>query len=97
MHASIRPTMLPRRRALRITEYCSYIKQLRPYAFVKPIALRQPYSQTLSRILLVVLIRSRKNAKIRAIAPTIRTKMLKTLIAASSDPTDYFLSSRKID
>jgi len=80
-----------------MTAYCSYMKQLSPCALVRPMARRHPYSQTLSRIFEVVLISKRKNARVSAIAPTMRTKMLNTLMAESKEPIDCFLSSKKID
>lgn len=60
-------------------------------------ALRQPYSQTFSRMLLVVLISKRKKAKINAIAPTTSEKMLNTLSADVSASRETYFSSSTVD
>jgi hypothetical protein len=77
-----KPTNVPSRRELKIRVYCSYMKTLKPSALVRPILLRQPYSQTFSLMLVVVLTRSKKKDSVREMAPTTRTMMLKTVIAA---------------
>ena len=71
----INPTMVPRKRDERITLYYSYIKHLIPWLLVKPIALRQPYSQIFSLMFWVVDIKSKKKASIKAIAPTTATNI----------------------
>jgi hypothetical protein len=88
---------VPSRRALSTTVYCSYMKHRRPCAFVNPMALKQPYSQTFSRMLDVVLTRRRKKAKISAIAPTTSEKMLNRLNADVSASRDTCFSSRTVD
>jgi len=70
-----RPTTVPMVRDERIKEYCSYINILTPCAFVRPMALRQPYSQRLSLIFCVVETKSKKNARVNAIVPTKATNI----------------------
>lgn len=82
MHDSMRPTSVPRSRELRIKVYCSYIKHFMPCSLVRPMLLRQPYSQTFSLMLVVVLTNSKKKDRVNAIKPTTSTMTLKTVIAA---------------
>ncbi len=58
-----------------MTAYYSYRYSLRPSPFDNPIALKHPYSQMFSRIFCVVEIKSKKNARERAMAPIIPTKI----------------------
>ena len=81
---------------VKITMYCSYIKHLNPWPLVKPMALRQPYSQTFSLMLLVVLISRRKKARISDMTPMTITQMLKTSMAIVTASRASFLSSKMV-
>jgi len=94
--ATTKPTTDPKRSELIMTAYCSYMNVLIPCILLKPIALRHPYSQTFSRTFYVVEIRSKKNAKVKAITPI---KELNTLNNAKDLETDFkasFISNSKV-
>ena len=59
-------------------------------------ALRQPYSQTFSLMLLVVLISRRKKARISEMTPMTITQMLKTSMAIVTASRASFLSSKMV-
>lgn len=67
--------MIPRRRAPKITAKASYIKTRLLWLLVRPIARRTPNSQRFSLMLAVVEISKRKKERVRAIVPTIPTKI----------------------
>jgi len=77
-----------------MTAYYSYKYSLMPSPFVKPIALKHPYSQIFSWIFCVVEIKSKKNARERAIAPTIPTKIWKKVRAWTISPLVDYRSSK---
>ena len=96
MQLRMSPIREPMIRAVRMTEYCSYMKHLIPWFLVRPMARRQPYSQTFSRMLLVVEIRSRKKERVMLMTPTTRVNTLKTAMAACRESSSSFLSSRMV-
>ena len=73
MEDNIIPTHIPSTSEATTTEYYSYKNKRNPYFMDIPIALRHPYSHTFSLIFSVVDIKSKKNANIKDIAPTIPT------------------------
>lgn len=89
--ARIRPTRVPRRREQVMTMYCSYMKTLRPWVLLSPIALKQPYSQMFSLMFYVVETISKKKARQRAMAPTTPTKIWKSF---KEDVTDFMANCK---
>ena len=81
MEDNIIPTHIPSTSEATTTEYYSYKNKRNPYFMDIPIALRHPYSHTFSLIFSVVDIKSKKNANIKDIAPTIPTNTWVNVIA----------------
>ena len=76
------PHVVPRNREDKMRLYYSIINIFIPCFWVKPIALRQPYSHTLSFTFYVVETSSKKKAKVSAMTPMTPTKILKSIINA---------------
>jgi len=64
-----------------------------PCALVRPIALRHPYSHTLSFTFWVVETISKKNARVNAMKPMMPTKILKSM---TDDSIDVFANARSM-